>query len=115
ELSQLLRGLGEYKQGGGGDRGRLLALWTGAPWDYSRVSGETDIRIAKPTVVICGGLQPTYLNLLGREEDGLRPRWFLHLSGLPGPRQGRGQPPRAWDVLVRKLLDRRQEKRTWRL
>ena len=27
ELSQQLRGLGEYKRGGGGDRGRFLTLW----------------------------------------------------------------------------------------
>jgi hypothetical protein len=39
ELSTLLRGLGEYKRRGGGDRGRFLALWSGAPWSLDRVGG----------------------------------------------------------------------------
>jgi len=32
ELATFLRGLGEYKRGGGGDRGRFLQLWSGARW-----------------------------------------------------------------------------------
>ena len=42
ESSQLLRGLGEYKRGGGGDRGRILALWSGAPWKLFRVGRSSN-------------------------------------------------------------------------
>lgn len=79
ELPVLLRGLGEYKRAGGGDRARFLALWTGAPWRFTRVGagGKRNalrLRIQRPTVVICGGLQPHLHELLGSDEDGSRAR-----------------------------------------
>jgi hypothetical protein len=40
ELAVLLGGLGEYKRGRGGDRGRFLALWSGAPSTYTRVGAS---------------------------------------------------------------------------
>jgi hypothetical protein len=83
ELAQFLRGLGEYKRGGGGDRGRILALWTGDPWRSERVTEEIDIYVVRPVVVICGGLQPALHDLLGPESDGLRPRWLPHLAAMP--------------------------------
>jgi hypothetical protein len=57
ELAQLIRGLGEYKGGGSGDRARLLARWEGGPWNAGRVGDGkkgklgVDLRIPRPTVV----------------------------------------------------------------
>ncbi len=118
ELTQLLRGLGEYKRGGGGDRGRLLGLWTGEPWRTSRIS-RGDAMISRPTVVIVGGLQPALHGLLGSEEDGLRPRWLPHLAGLPAgdmpSERGDDEPPADWAELLQELLEVRGQPRVWRL
>ncbi len=121
ELSLLLRGLGEYKSRGGGDRGRFLALWTGSPWRYTRVgsggdsTNGVDILAARPTLVLCGGLQPTLAGLLGAEDDGMRPRWLPHLSALPElaldekPTDGK-----AWAKLIaRELIPERNRVRFW--
>lgn len=124
ELASLLRGMGEYKRGGGGDRGRLLALWSGAPWPFRRVGSSgaatnaVKLRISRPTLVICGGLQPALHELLGGEEDGLRPRWLPHLTGTPDGGVGldAGRVPVDWQVLLlSRLLSRRDVKRTWNL
>jgi Protein of unknown function (DUF3987) len=106
ELSQFLRGLGEYKKGGGGDRGRALALWSGDPWRIERVTDALDIYIARPTVVICGGLQPALHELLGGEADGMRPRWLPHLAGMPTAQfQGAGSgPSTSWGTLLLELI-----------
>jgi hypothetical protein len=123
ELAQSLRGVGEYKRGSG-DRGRLLALWTGAPWRYVRVGNAkkaenaVDVRVAAPTVVICGGLQPALHGLLGGEEDGLRPRWLPHLAELPQDAElveDGGLRRSRWDHTVGELLSRRERERSWRL
>ncbi len=118
ELSQLLRGLGEYKRGGGGDRGRLLALWPGEPWRSSRIS-RGDTLISQPTVVIVGGLQTALHGLLGGEEDGLRPRWLPHLASLPAGDVPAGrsddEPPARWAQLLRELLEARDQPRIWGL
>ena len=122
ELAQLLRGIGEYKRGGG-DRGRLLALWSGAPWRYTRVAGAkqgnaVDLRISAPTVVICGGLQPALHPLLGSEEDGLRPRWLPHVAALPDNADlPEDEDPRVstWDLTIGKLIEKRERERVWRL
>src|SRR5262249_45826299 len=117
ELSGLLRGVGQYKRGGGGDRGRLLALWEGSPWAYRRVTGGINILIGRPTVVICGGLQVVFHHLLGSEGDGLRARWLPHLAealGEPGDPAANGATA-AWTSLLRELLARRNVSRQWRL
>ena len=119
ELSQLLRGLGEYK-GGSGDRGRFLALWNVARWVYRRVGtggkagNAVKLTIKKPTVSVCGGLQTELHHLLGVEDDGQRERWLPHLAP-------RGQLPRgtgnaeAWRTVIRDLLDNRAIPRRWGL
>jgi hypothetical protein len=126
ELAQLVQGMGEYKGGASGDRGRLLKLWDGAPWNPKRVAdgkkGQLglDLRIAKPTVAICGGLQPHLHGILGGERDGLRPRWLPHLAVLPDalPEVG-GLTTRAavdgWRELLDAIMGVRQQPRTWRL
>jgi hypothetical protein len=125
ELAQLLRGLGEYKGGQGGDRGRLLARWEGGPWNAGRVGdgkkGQLglDLRIPKPTVVICGGLQPHLHGILGGEVDGLRPRWLPHLAELPARPIDVGAADvalvKGWGALLVSILDERERERTWQL
>lgn len=123
ELSQLLRGLGEYKGGGGGDRGRALSLWEGSPLNFIRVGsgGKTnaiDLRIKTPTMVIVGGLQPELHGLLGDEADGMRPRWLPHLAGKPSAAAFNRRPepiPADWNDLFYTLLHARHVERTWTL
>jgi hypothetical protein len=122
ELAVLLRGLGEYKRSSG-DRGRFLQLWTGAPWSFIRVgaSGKAenaiDFRIHRPTLVIVGGLQPQLHELLGGEEDGMRPRRLPHLAQMPNVETAReqGDMPAGWGDLLRELLGMRGRERTWQL
>ena len=125
ELAQLVRGLGEYKGGGGGDRGRLLARWEGGPWNAGRVGDGkkgklgVDLRIPKPTVVICGGLQPHLHGVLGGERDGLRPRWLPHVAELPAGTDDVGVIDIAaldgWRALVDAILNMRGRERSWTL
>lgn len=123
ELATLLRGLGEYKRGGGGDRGRFLSLWSGSPWGFDRVAGgektnKVRLRITRPTLTICGGLQTALHDLLGGEDDGLRPRWLPHLSALPeGTGELSGRPRSvAWQALLGgALLPARDVERNWYL
>jgi hypothetical protein len=125
ELVVLLKGMGEYKRSVGGDRGRFLSLWSGAPWSFTRVGGggkqnAVELRIAKPTLVICGGLQPRLHELLGGEEDGFRPRWLPHLAELPALTRigtiAAGSPPIAWQQLLGgALLPLRSKERMWKL
>ena len=120
ELSVLLRGLGEYKRGGGGDRGRFLQLWTGAPWTIRRVGGggprnQVRLRINRPTLVICGGLQPRLHELLGGEEDGMRPRWLPHLAAMPEGASIRPVVAEGWKTLLDVLVAGRSMERRWHL
>jgi hypothetical protein len=123
ELAVLLRGMGEYKRGAGGDRGRFLALWSGAPWRFTRVGGgdktnKVKLRVPRPTLTIVGGLQPALHELLGGEEDGLRPRWLPHLAALPDEEGDLGdrRRPSDWQMLLgQHLLPKRQEPREWKL
>jgi hypothetical protein len=123
ELSVLLHGIGEYKGGGGGDRGRLLQLWSGAPWAYTRVGGggnktnAVKVRVPRPTLVICGGLQNELHELLGDEQSGMRPRWLLHVAEMPTSTGTlHGAAPTDWQLLLGGLLiPLRSTSRTWRL
>lgn len=117
ELSMILRALGEYKQGGGGDRGRILSLWSGQAWRYQRVTGGIDILIPRPVVSIVGTIQPYLHHLLGGEEDGLRPRWLPHLATLDLAAQeegGIGSTPQEWATVLQKLYSQTKA-RTWKL
>lgn len=121
ELSQFLRGLGEYKRGGGGDRGRFLALWEGAPWSLHRVGsggGATNkvrVRIGQPTVTIVGGMQPHLCDLLGSERDGMRARWLPHLAEMPDGAAVVPSAALAWSIAVDPLIDVRSRGRRWTL
>jgi hypothetical protein len=123
ELSVLLRGMGEYKRSGA-DRGRFLALWSGSPWVFTRVgsrgksTNDVNLRIDRPTLVICGGLQTALHELLGGEEDGLRPRWLPHLATLTSHGHVGGHTVEdlnavtGWKFLIDKLVANRHRPTT---
>lgn len=125
ELQSFIRGLGQYKHEGGADRGLTLALWSGAPWRFTRVGSggsglpAVDIHVPQPQLVIVGGLQPALHGLLGGDEDGLRPRWLPHLvPATPTAQAGELDPGllRFWEaLLVDDLLACREESRRWQL
>lgn len=123
ELATFVRGIGEYKRNSG-DRGRVLGMWTGDPIRYTRVGSRgtnangIDLRIPRPTVVICGGLQTKHHDLLGGESDGMRPRWLPHLTQMPkvGNLPQNGGHPADWQsLLAGGLLPIRSDRRTWKL
>jgi hypothetical protein len=70
ELSEFLRSLSKYRQGGGTDAGRWLALWSTQPWRYQRVGSDIDILIPRPVLTVCGGIQPHLIHLLGPKATG---------------------------------------------
>jgi hypothetical protein len=123
ELATLLGSLGEYKRGGGADRGRLLSLWAGAPWNVTRTGGggsarnQVRLKIPRPTVAICGGLQTARHELLGDEESGLRPRWLPHIGAVAETGSlSRARAPVAWQsTLAGALIPQREQRRIWRL
>lgn len=116
ELRGWLESMGRYRSGGdGGERGRWLSLWSGAPWRYQRVSNDTELFVRRPVVTICGGLQPPYHHLLGSEDDGFRPRWLPHLVQLDTTlKQGKPGDTAKWDEAITALYGLR-EHRTWRM
>jgi hypothetical protein len=129
ELAKLLRGLAanEYKaadtgQSGGADADRLMELWTASAVTYTRVGrgdgtdNQIDLFIARPTVTILGCLQTFRHHLLGADQDGMRPRWLVHVSDMPAPEELRAPTStqlQAWDDLLTRLLKRRAQQRTW--
>ena len=90
ELSALLKGLGQYKGGGGSDRPNLLKIWSGQPFSIDRVLNEfgEPIHIPFPMLSIVGNMTPSSLPLmvLRERDDGLLDRWlFAFPDRLPTP------------------------------
>ncbi len=114
ELASGIKNIGQYKRQNG-DRDRYLGLWTGAPWRYSRVGGDVDIRVEHPVLTIVGGLQIARLDVLGDDDDGFRPRWLPHLSetaDIPWI-ESHGTP--GWDAAIRGLCKISAQRRDWEL
>lgn len=117
ELVLILGALGEYKRGGGGDRGRILGLWSAQPWRYQRVGDGVDLLVDRPVVTIVGGIQPPLHHRLGGEEDGMRPRWLPHVATLDVAAQdagGMATVAPSWAQTLGKLHGNRTA-RTWTL
>ncbi len=112
ELTEWLRSLSKYRQGGGTDAARWLGLWSTQPWRYQRVASHIDLLVPRPVITVCGGIQPQFLPLLGREGDGMRPRWLPHMSLTTELDPKGGCPAPAWDAAVTKLYEGRNS-RTW--
>ncbi len=73
-----------------------------------------NIYVPRPTVVVCGGLQTGLHPLLGSEDDGLRPRWLPHLSGMPDRFEDASPFTAGWTKLLSgDLLPQRDKARVW--
>ena len=112
ELTEWLRSLSKYRQGGGTDAARWLGLWSTQPWRYQRVGAHIDLLVPRPVITVCGGIQPQFLPLLGREGDGMRPRWLPHMSLTTDLDPKAGRPAPAWDAAITKLYESTHG-RTW--
>jgi hypothetical protein len=126
ELEATLRDLAGYRVEDSQSSGLsiLLELWTGEPQDYTRVGrsdGEhnaVELYIDRPTLVLVGGLQTVRHGLLGPIEDGIRPRWLVHLAERPpaGKRRDPSDDALAeYAALITCIFKRRAVTRRWRL
>lgn len=121
ELASFLRGLGQYKSGGGSDRYDAMDMWSGEPVSIERVGqggkkNGIQIYVRSPRLSVVGGLVLDNVRLLGSETDGLRARF---LPALPSsqviPNLDDGEPvPDSWNSAIRKLYECTEE-RTWTL
>ena len=96
ELASFLKGLGQYKSGGGSDRYDAMDMWSGESISIERVGqggkkNAIQIYVRQPRLSIVGGLVPDNVELLGSETDGLRARFLpvlpssLVIPNLDGP------------------------------
>jgi hypothetical protein len=124
ELEATLRDLAGYRVEDSRTSGLtiLLELWTGTPQDYTRVgrseneSNAVEIYIPRPTLVFVGTLQTVRHTLLGPTDDGIRPRWLLHLADRPEPCARRDPSQAALDEyerLITRIFNRRGVRRRW--
>lgn len=121
ELASFLRGLGQYKKGGGSDRFDVMDMWSGEPISIERVGqggrkNAIGIYVPEPRLSLIGGLVPENLKVLGSESDGLRARF---LPALPStaviPRMNGGEDiPASYDDAIRQLYEC-QDQRQWTL
>lgn len=78
ELAGMVKGLGQYKKGGGSDRPEFLSLYDGGRIDISR-KVDGDRYIEETSLSVVGGIQPCVLkDIMGELEhvDGYWPRFF---------------------------------------
>lgn len=107
ELTEWLRSLSKYRKDSGTDAARWLGLWSTQPWRYQRVASHIDLLVRRPVITVCGGIQPQFLPLPGREGDGMRPRWLPHMSLTTELDPKGGRPVPTWDAAIAKLYDAR--------
>jgi Bifunctional DNA primase/polymerase, N-terminal/Protein of unknown function (DUF3987) len=114
ELRGFLRSLGQYKQGAGYDRQKVLELWSASPQTYDRVEGDIHLRVERPILNIVGGVQPTYLQaVLG--DDGLKERfcwsWYDQVPPDPSELVPMTKAADRWDALIQGLVNQRARTR----
>jgi hypothetical protein len=122
ELASFLKGLGQYKSGGGSDRYDAMDMWSGEPISIERVGqggrkNAIQIYVRQPRLSVIGGLVPDNVKLLGSETDGLRARFLPALpSSMVIPRlDGSGEEmPESWFSAIRQLYTW-QRGREWNL
>jgi hypothetical protein len=114
ELGVILKGLGQYKTGGGNDKDRALSLWSGKPWTYERVGKEDGlfIHVSNPVMPVFGTIQPEFVGTLGDVGSGMQSRWLPHWVAK---RQGNatGRTADGWEAAVKVLLNDLYRPRTW--
>lgn len=120
ELSALVTGLNQYKDGGkGNDRQVFLKIWSAATIRVDRKSNPDGVPLSvrKPTASIVGGIQPDVIEWFRGEKVGDRPPpddGFLDrfLISFPNPLPAVGeqwrdiseQASRDWATIVEDLL-----------
>jgi hypothetical protein len=112
ELGSFLRGLGQYKAGGGSDRYDAMDIWSSEPVSIERVGdgggrNAVQVYVPCPRMSIIGGLVPENVRLLGSESDGLRARFLPVLpSSQVVPNLDGSEPlPSSWIEAVNRLLE----------
>lgn len=109
ELTSLVHGMNQYKQGGrGNDRQFYLSCWTQAPYRAERVDQDRSLSLDRPFLSIIGAIPPAVLDDL-RGEDGFLDRFLVTYPEWVAERAedwgGVSQASRdAWDSSVRGLL-----------
>jgi Protein of unknown function (DUF3987) len=121
ELASFLRGLGQYKAGGGSDRFDAMDIWSGEPILIQRVGGggarnAVLIDVPEPRLSVVGGLVTDNLPMLGNESDGLRARFLpvLASSDVIPNFDGSVPLPDSWLTAMRQL-HRCENGRDWYL
>jgi hypothetical protein len=121
ELAAFVKGLGQYKGGGGSDRYDAMDMWSGERIVISRVGdggnkNAVNIRVDLPRMSVVGGLTPDNISLLGNESDGLRARFLpcMPSSEVRPNFTGSDPLPRSWEKLF-DALHSAPLARTWEL
>lgn len=86
ELPTLVKGMDQYKSGGGNERSLWLSAYDAGPWSQERKTGP-DVYAPHSSISVTGTIQPSTLRrLMGRldEVDGFWPRFMW--CYLPGDR-----------------------------
>jgi hypothetical protein len=82
ELTGLVKGMGQYKNGGGNDRQLYLSAWDNKPYSRIRADGS-ELYIDKPALVLLGNIPPKQLQEIEprhTQGDGFLPRFLLHCT-----------------------------------
>jgi hypothetical protein len=116
ELSSLILGLNQYKNGGGNDRPNLLKVWSGKSVAVDRVRNELrePVRIPHPSLSVAGNLPPAMLAEMvsRRGDDGFLDRWlFVYPDRRPKLKSSERRPVsneavRRWEDVARALYER---------
>ncbi len=112
ELASFLKGLGQYKAGGGSDRYDAMDIWSSEPISIERVGdggsrNAVQVYVPCPRVSVIGGLVPENVRCLGSESDGLRARFLpvLPSSQVIPNLDGTVALPSSWVSSMTSLLD----------
>jgi hypothetical protein len=77
ELKGFFGGMGQYKDGAGRDRQFYLSAWSSQPITVDRIK-RGSLHVARPTLSIVGGIQPSVFDqLTDGEPDGMMERFLL--------------------------------------
>lgn len=109
ELSAMITGQGQYKQGRGSDREAWLSLWTGIAAHVLRTKGN--VWLDKSCVCLIGGIQPRVFAVTFdplRQTDGTLFRFLLVYEPPThrelGPQVWSDERRGQWDTIVRRAL-----------
>ncbi len=119
EISGWARGMGQYKQGKGGDRQFWLKAWSGGQHSVDRVKdGGEPMFIESPFVNVMGGIQPDMLSELsdehGRQDGFMHRLLFSYPEAMPMSLWTDAVPDTeattAWHSTIERLMDMKFQK-----